>query len=305
MNNNDWFGKMAFVDVLRDVGRYFRLGPMLGKESVKQRLQSEEGISFTEFSYQLLQGYDFYHLYLHHGVTHQVGGSDQWGNITAGIDFVRKMTKKSVYGFSYPLLTNRNGKKFGKTEEGAIWLSSEHCSYYNFYQSLFRVHDDEVVAFLKKLTFLPIEEINNFQQMMGSEGYVQNTLQNTFAEVLTKFIHHENGVQIAQKVTSIIAPGSKATLDPQILDEVSKDFPTIGITKQEIIGKKYQELASISKLLSSKSEGIRLLKNRGAYVNNHLIESEKFTVEESDLVGGQYCLLGAGKKKKILFRVTD
>ena len=153
LNNQDWLGSFSLIDFLRDVGKHFRIGPMLGKEMVRTRLQSEEGMSFTEFSYQLLQGYDFYHLQKTHGVSVQMGGSDQWGNITAGIDFNRKLGGAPIYGVTFPLLTRSDGKKFGKSEEGAIWLSPEKLSPYHFYQYLVRVPDADVICLLKMLSF--------------------------------------------------------------------------------------------------------------------------------------------------------
>jgi len=157
-NNADWFSSFRFIDFLRDVGKHFRIGAMLAKESVKSRIQSEEGMSFTEFSYQLIQSYDFYHLFKE-GVSLQMGGSDQWGNITAGVDLIRKLTGKSGQGLTFPLLTRSDGKKFGKSEEGAIWLSEEKLSAYQFYQYLVRIPDEDVIVLMKRLTFMPIEEI--------------------------------------------------------------------------------------------------------------------------------------------------
>ncbi|NGX44205.1 MAG: Tyrosine--tRNA ligase, partial [Candidatus Anoxychlamydiales bacterium] len=156
VNNNNWFEKIKFTDFLRDIGKYFRIGPMLAKESVKLRMESQEGMSFTEFSYQILQSYDFYHLYKHSNITLQIGGSDQWGNITAGIELIRKLTHKTVYGMTFPLLTRADGKKFGKTESGAVWLDEKKLSYFDFYQYLIRVLDTDVIKLLKMLTFLSL-----------------------------------------------------------------------------------------------------------------------------------------------------
>ena len=154
LNNDEWFSQMNLIDFLRDVGKHFRVGTMLAKEMVKSRIQSEEGICFTEFTYQLLQSYDFYHLFTHHGVVLQLGGSDQWGNITSGIDLVRKLTAAQAYGLTFPLLTRSDGKKFGKTEEGTVWLAADRCSPYHFYQYFVRVPDADVIKLMRFLTFM-------------------------------------------------------------------------------------------------------------------------------------------------------
>jgi len=177
LNNLDWFKNFSFIGFLRDVGKFFRLGPMLAKDSVKTRLNSEEGMSFTEFSYQLLQGYDFLYLFNHYDVTVQIGGSDQWGNITAGTDLIRKVHGKSAYGITFPLLTRSDGQKFGKSEKGAIWLSEDRCSPYEFYQYLVRLPDADVIKLMRLLTFMDMEEIKRIEESMGQEGYVANTAQ--------------------------------------------------------------------------------------------------------------------------------
>jgi tyrosyl-tRNA synthetase len=177
LNNRDWFQSMRFLDFLRDVGKHFRVGTMISRESVKTRLGSEEGISYTEFSYQLLQAYDFYHLFKEHNVCCQLGGSDQWGNITAGIEFVRKKTGKEVWGLTFPLLVRSDGKKFGKSEKGAVWLSESKLSVYDFYQYLYRVSDADVICLLKALTFVDLEEIEELEKSMSSSSYIPNRAQ--------------------------------------------------------------------------------------------------------------------------------
>ena len=177
LNNFDWYKDYTVVDFLRDVGRHFRMGPMLSKDSVKTRLQSEEGMSFTEFSYQVLQGFDFLHLHDHYGVEAQMGGSDQWGNIIAGTDLIRKVRGVSAYGITFPLLTRSDGKKFGKSEKGAVWLSPERLSPYEFYQYLFRLPDSDVIRLMYMLTFMEPAEIEHHAQMMTQPGYAPNTAQ--------------------------------------------------------------------------------------------------------------------------------
>jgi len=191
VNNLDWYGGMGFLTFLRDVGKYARVGTMLSKDSVKTRLNSDTGISFTEFSYQLLQGYDFVHLLQNHGVNVQIGGSDQWGNITAGTELARKILGGEegdgveCYGLTFPLLVDSTGKKFGKSEGGALWLRADMLSPYKFYQYLFATVDADVVKFLKMLTFLPMAEIAAMEAAMQEEGYMPNTAQRLLAEEAT------------------------------------------------------------------------------------------------------------------------
>ncbi len=303
LNNEDWFRSFNVIDFLREVGKHFRLGPMLAKDSVRTRLESEEGMSYTEFSYQLIQGYDFFHLNSEHDVILQMGGSDQWGNITAGIELTRKLTGKAVYGLTWPLLTRSDGKKFGKTEEGAIWLSSKHCSPYQFYQYLFRMPDADVIHMFKMLTFLELEEIAQIQAEMEKPDYVPNTAQKKLAEEVTRIVHGEDGLEKALKVTEGAAPGKEAILDATVLKEIASDMPSITLSQEEVIGVRYADLAASSKLLPSKGEANRLLKNGGAYLNNVKVTDPTLVTKVEDLIDGQFLLLGAGRKKKILIKI--
>ena len=300
-NNNDWFKKFSFIDFLRDTGKHFRLGTMLAKDSVKTRLNSEEGISFTEFSYQVVQGYDFYHLSENENVTIQMGGSDQWGNITAGMELTRKLSRKEVFGVTFSLLTRSDGKKFGKSEEGAIWLAKEKCSPYKFYQYLFGMPDADVISLLKMLTFLPLEEIEDIRLQMESHP---NIAQRKLAEEVTFYVHGEEGLAIANKVTDAIRPGSKAALDMEILQEVAEDMPSVFMSKSDVSEKKFTEVASESGLCSSKGEALRLIKNGGAYLNNEKILDADFVVQSNHILGDKYVLLGSGKKKKLLIKFS-
>jgi tyrosyl-tRNA synthetase len=303
VNNEDWLGKFTLIDFLRDVGKHFRLGPMLAKESVRARLQSEEGMSFTEFSYQLLQGYDFHFLNQKFGVELQLGGSDQWGNITAGTEFNRKLKGEPLFGLTFPLLTRSDGKKFGKSEEGAIWLSAEKLSPYHFYQYLFRVPDADVIRLMKMLTFMDLVEIRSIEQSMGKTDYEPNSAQKRLAVEVTRFVHGEEGVAAALRVTAGIQPGSVAKLSSEVLKEIAVDMPRASLPHEEIVGKKFIDLAVQVGLIASKSEGIRLVKNGGAYLNNERIEDPAFSIEKTHLIDGIYLLLSSGKKKKILIEI--
>lgn len=305
VNNQDWYKEITITDFLRDVGKHFRMGVMLAKDSVKTRVQSEEGMSFTEFSYQILQGYDFYYLHENHGVILQMGGSDQWGNITSGIDFTKKISRNSVYGLTFPLLTRSDGKKFGKSEGGAIWLSSKMCSPYKFYQYLYRVLDADVIKLLKMLTFLPLSEINELEKGLRNQALPPNAAQKILAEEVTRFVHGQKGLDIAVKVTKAAAPGSDAVLDRDILHEIKGDIPTVHINSKELVGYSIVDVLALSGLLSSKSEAIRLIKNGGAYLNNQRVVDVKQVIEKKDLIGGEFLLMSSGKKKRLLIEVVN
>ena len=304
VNNYDWFKEYQFIDFLREVGKHFRVSTMLSKESVKNRLESEEGISFTELSYQILQGYDFYHLYKHHDVSLQAGGSDQWGNITAGTELVRKKTGESVFGLTFPLLTRSDGKKFGKSEKGAVWLSEDRLSSYDLYQYLYRVPDDIVIKLLKMLTFIPTDEILDLEKSMQSSDYRPNTAQKMLAESVTKYIHGQEGLEKAIKVTESMKPG-KQELNLEGLKEMAKEVPSVDFSKEQVVGNSLLDLLKESNMVSSKGEARRMIANGGVYVNNSRIEDVDFLLGEQNLLEGNFLLIGVGKKKKILIKISN
>jgi tyrosyl-tRNA synthetase len=304
VNNDEWFAKIGFIDFLRDVGKHFRVGQMLAKDSVRSRLASEEGISFTEFSYQLLQSYDFYHLLKDHDVCLQMGGSDQWGNITAGIELIRKLSGQAAYGLTFPLITRSDGKKFGKSEEGAIWLSPERCSPYQFYQYLVRVADADVLMLMRMLTFMEMEEIRGIEAAMKGANYQPNTAQKRLAEEVTRIVHGEEGLQTALRVTEGAMPGAKALLTAEALKEIAADMPNVSLASDQVVEQKYVDVAVTSGLFSSKGEATRLIQNGGAYLNDVKVEDPQLRLKKEDLIGGEYLLLGAGKKKKMLVKIV-
>lgn len=305
LNNYDWFKEFSFISFLRDVGKYFRLGPMLAKDSVKARLNSEEGMSFTEFSYQTLQGYDFLHLFDHYGVGIQLGGSDQWGNITAGTDLIRKVRGQSAYGITFPLLTRSDGQKFGKSEKGAIWLSSDKLSPYEFYQYLYRVSDADVITLMRMLTFMDMADIRHYEQVMKSSDYVPNTAQKRLAEEVTRLIHGEEKLQVALKVTQGAAPGSSTELNAEILESLAKDMPCFTLKLHELLNVKLIDLIVSLGLQPSKSEAKRLIRNGGVYVNNSKVSDENAQIVKEQLIEGRLLLISLGKKNKVLVRLQN
>lgn len=304
LNNADWFQRFSFIDFLRDVGKNFRLGVMLAKDSVRSRLNSEEGMSFTEFSYQVLQGYDFLHLFDNYGVTVQLGGSDQWGNIIAGTELIKKVRGKNSYGITFPLLTRSDGQKFGKSEKGAIWLSPEKLSPYEFYQYLVRVSDADVLTLMRLLTFMEMDEIRRYGSQMQSPGYIPNTAQKRLAEEVTRIVHGEAGVQTALRVTAGAAPGSEAALDASMLETLAKDMPSHMLQAGEVVDAKLVDLMVKVGLQSSKGEARRLIRNGGVYLNNKQVADENIAVQKEDLIEGKLMLLAVGKKNKVLIRLN-
>ena len=303
LNNDTWLREYPLIAFLRDIGKHFRLGPMLSKDSVKTRLNSDEGISFTEFTYQVLQGYDFYYLFKEYDVCLEMGGSDQWGNITAGIELTRKLIGKQVFGLTYPLLTKSDGTKFGKSVGGAIWLSPQKTSPYQFYQYLVRVPDADVIQMMRMLTFIDTDEIQEYEKKLLSGDFVPNVLQKKLAEEVTRFVHGEEGLQKAIRVTECAAPGSTATLDPDVLEEIALDMPNINLPIEEVLGQKYVDIAAKIGLCSSKGEATRLIKSGGASLNNEKVVNEALKVQLEYIIAGKYLLFGSGKRTKILVKV--
>jgi tyrosyl-tRNA synthetase len=301
VNNETWLGVMSMIDFLRDVGKHFRVTTMLAKESVRARIESEQGISYTEFSYQMLQAYDFHYLHQRLGVTLQMGGSDQWGNITAGIDYHRRVGEGTVFGATWPLIVRSDGKKFGKSEEGAIWLSPEKLSPYQFYQYLYTIPDADVIGLMKQLNFLELDEICEIEARMPSEK--PNWAQARLAEEITRFVHGEEGLQSALRATKQMAPGKEASLSSVALEAIALEVPNVSLALDEVVDKKFTDVAVLSGLTPSKSEAVRLIKNGGAYLNNERIIDPSFSIDADHLIEGKFLLLSAGKKKRLLVRI--
>ena len=305
LDNYDWWKDITLLDFLKEVGKFARVGTMMAKESVKKRLNSEEGMSYTEFTYQLLQGYDFLYMFKNMGVNVQIGGSDQWGNITAGTDLIRKILQvEGANGLTFPLLLKSDGTKFGKTEDGAIWLSSKMLSPYKFYQYFYSVPDVDVVRFMKILTFVSLDEIQELEESMKKPGYVPNTVQRRLAEEVTRFVHGEEGLGEALKATEALRPGAQTELDSQTIEGIADDVPSCSLPYDQVLKCPLVDLAASTGLLASKSVVRRLIKQGGLYLNNMKIGSEDKLIEERDIVDGKVLLLSAGKKNKMVVRIS-
>lgn len=306
VNNLEWFGDMGFLEFLRDVGKHARLGPMLAKDSVRIRMEGEgEGMSFTEFTYQLLQAYDFVHLHYTHGVRVQVGGSDQWGNITAGTELTRKMNKDDrVFGVTLPLLLKSDGSKFGKTEGGAIWLDPALLSPYRFYQALFQTTDDDVCHFLRALTFLPESTICPLERDIHNGAHEPNRAQRLLAETVTEIVHGQEGLNKAHKATEALRPGSDAELDAATLDAIAGEAPTSQLSRSEVEGVPVIDVLVKSGLQSSKSAARRMVYQGAVRINNGRLQDPEQQVARGDILDDRVLLLAVGKKNKCLIRVS-
>lgn len=297
VNNNDWMKDFSYTAFLRDVGKNFPVNVMLNKDSVKSRLGSDAGLSYTEFSYMLLQAYDFVHLNQQHDCELQIGGSDQWGNVTAGIDLGRRMLGKQLYGITCPLLTKSDGAKMGKTESGAIYLSPERTSPYEFYQYWVRVEDDDVGMCLRFLTELTEEEIKSLDLARAAEPH-QRASQKRLAEEVTKLIHGEEGLKSAKQATEILFGAEIADLSDKELQQIFADVPSVTLPMDRLNGGITIVDALVEAGLSkSKGEARRTVEQGGAYVNNQRVESIEKTLSTSDLASETVIVLRSGKKK--------
>ena len=304
VDNYDWFKDVTLLDFLRDAGKFARLGTMLAKDSVRSRLASEDGLSFTEFSYQLLQGYDFMHLFKNENVSAQIGGSDQWGNITAGTELIRRVLREDgAHGLTFPLLLKSDGSKFGKSASGAIWLSKERLSPYKFYQHLLATDDRDVVRLLRMLTFIPLDEISVIESNMNVDDYVPNTAQRILAEHVTQFVHGVDGLREAFEATNSLKPGSDTILDANALQLVSDSIPSASLDREIVIGSLVVDVMTASGLLESKGAAKRMIRNGGIRINNIKVTDESQIIVSSDVIGDDMILLAAGKKNKLLLRL--
>ena len=290
VNNLDWTGKLSAIDLLRDVGKYFRVGKMLSKDAVSARLNSEAGISYTEFSYQILQGNDFLELYRRYGCVMQTGGSDQWGNLTAGADLIHYAEQKSVHLLATPLITNADGQKFGKSEGNAVWLDAEMTSPYAFYQFWLNVMDADVIKLLKIFTFLPKEEIDALESEVAEKPFLRSA-QKRLAFEVTSLVHSED---IASKVRDVSQAlfGSEelSQLDGSTLRSAASNLPTANGAELDDLP---QALVATG-LVTSLGAARRAISEGGVYLNNQKVDSEE--LDKTQLLPGNLMIIRRGKK---------
>ncbi|MBT9164405.1 MAG: Tyrosine--tRNA ligase 1 [candidate division WS2 bacterium] len=306
VNNADWLAKIGMLDFLRTVGKYFTVNYMLAKESVKRRIDLDEGISFTEFSYMLAQSYDYLVLYEQFGCKLQIGGSDQWGNITAGIDLIRKKKNDRVFGMVLPLLTTTSGVKFGKTGLGTIWLSPELTSPFKFYQCWINVEDVDVIKYLKFFTFLNADEINSYQESI--EKYPEKReAQKRLAKEITALVHGPEALEKAEKATDVLFGGNIRGLKANEILEIFVDVPSIEVNKEKLLNELslLVDFCVYSGATASKNEARRLIRNRGLYLNNNRIDDEYYRITSTDLVEGCLLVLRKGTREYRLVKTVN
>ena len=304
VNNYEWLAKFNLLEFLRDVGRRFRVGEMLARESVKRRMESEDGVSYTEFTYQALQAYDFLHLYQNHGVRLQMGGGDQWGNITAGIDLVRRVASAQVFGMVVPLVTDSKGVKFGKSLGGAIYLDPEISSPYQMYQFLMNAEDVCVLDYLKYYTFLTLDEITELEKEV-LERPEQRTAQRTLASEVVKFVHGEAGLTQAEKATAIFFGEAIEDVSDADLQGIFAEVPKVDLPRDQLAsGMNVVDLLASTPLWKGKNDVRRSIEQRGAYINNRPLETVDMTVDSSHLASAGALVVRKGKKNYALVKLV-
>ena len=304
-NNHDWLGGLALVDFLRDIGKHFSVNQLMAKESVKRRLQNEEtGISYTEFSYALLQSYDFLELYRREGCTVQMGGSDQWGNITAGIDLVRRVEGARAFGVVFPLVTNASGTKFGKSEAGNVWLDPALTSPFRFYQYWINVDDADALRYLKFFTLFDGDVIGELAAALEAEPH-RRAAQRALAEDVTRRLHGETGLAAAERATKALFSGDIEGLAAHEIADVFADVPSSEIAAEELSGEgaSVVELLANTGLASSRGDARRSIEGGGVYVNNVRVGDAGAAVTSDDTIDGRFVLLRKGKKSYHLVAV--
>jgi tyrosyl-tRNA synthetase len=295
VNNYDWLGEIQMIDFLRDVGKFFPLGYMLSKDSVKSRM--EEGISFTEFTYMILQAYDFLNLKKNYQCDLQIGGSDQWGNITAGIELIRRMELGQSYGLTFPLVTKTDGTKFGKTESGTVWLDAEMTSPYQFYQFWINTDDRDVITYLKYFTFLSHEEINSLDEQVKTDPGKRKA-QNILADEVTTLVHGKDALISAKKISQALFYGNIKELSEAELEDGFQDIPSADLSGVDEIG--LIQLLVDNKISSSNRQAREDINNGSIYLNGERLQDVNASIQKSHRLFNKYLVIRRGKKKYFL-----
>jgi tyrosyl-tRNA synthetase len=305
LNNADWLTTLSTLEYLRDVGKHFTVNQMVAKESVKSRFERpDHGISYTEFSYMLLQAYDFLRLHLDHGCDVQFGGSDQWGNITMGVDFVRKVCGDQVWGFTTPLIVKADGTKYGKTESGTIWLDPKRTSPFAMYQFFLNTPDEQVGELLRFLTFLEHEEITGLDQQTAEQPQ-RREAQRALARAVTALVHGDSEVAKCEEASVALFGEEIAGLSEEMLLAVTEDAPATAIPRTELLGGvNLVEALERSGLAKSKKEARRTVAQGGAYVNNVRQTDDGRTFSADDLLHDRYLVLRKGRKEVHIIQAT-
>jgi tyrosyl-tRNA synthetase len=306
INNADWLRRLNYLDFLRDIGKYFTVNYMLAKESVKRRIDQDEGISYTEFSYLMLQAYDFLTLFDQYGCTLQMGGSDQWGNITAGCDLIRKLRAGKAHGLVMPLVTASSGVKFGKTEAGAVWLDAALTSPFRFYQFWVNTDDRDAVTYLKHFTFLGQDEISTLEAELARAPEGRDA-QRVLAREVTRTIHGQDAVTRAERASALLFGERITELGADEIVAVFDDVPSTEVARPRVVGDgmAIADLLVLTALASSKSEAMRLVKGGGVYVNNRRVADERARFTADRAIDGRVFVLRKGARQYHLVRIVD
>ncbi len=308
VNNYDWFKDFSFLHFIRDVGKHITVNYMMSKDSVKKRLEGETGMSFTEFTYQLVQGYDFYWLFKNKNCKLQMGGSDQWGNIVTGTELIRRKTGGEAFAFTCPLITKADGGKFGKTEKGNVWLDPEKTSPYQFYQFWLNASDEDATKWIKIFTLLPKPEIESLITAHQAAPHLR-TLQKKLAEEITCFVHSREDYAFAVKAAEILfgnaATDVLASLNEKQLLQVMDGVPTASIERSTLnAGYDLIDFLTDTAIFPSKGEAKKMLQAGGIAINKIKIAPDKTTIELADLLQDRYILVQKGKKNYYLVKVN-
>lgn len=304
VNNADWLTVIPFVEFLRDIGKHFTVNQMLARESVKRRLEQEEGISYTEFSYMLLQAYDYLVLYDRYNCTLQMGGSDQWGNILSGIELVRRLRGGKAYGLVSPLVTTSSGVKFGKTEAGAVWLDAKLTSPYRFYQFWLNTADQDVLHYLKFFTWLGPQEVGELADKLKAQPEKREA-QRALAVEVTNIVHGVTELEKAQRASQVLFGGEIAGLSADEVLDIFNDVPSSELQAEKLAGNglSLTEVLVTSSLAPSKAEARRLVGGGGVYLNNIRVTDDKSTVTMEQSVEGRFFVLRKGQKQYHLVKL--
>ncbi|OQP61998.1 tyrosine--tRNA ligase [Niastella vici] len=306
VNNYDWFKNISFIQFLRDAGKHITVNYMIAKDSVRKRIEGDSGISYTEFAYQLMQGYDFYWLYQHKNCKLQMGGSDQWGNITTGTEFIRRKAGGEAFALTCPLLTKADGGKFGKSEQGNVWLSAEKTTPYNFYQFWLKATDTDAENWIKIFTFLPKEIIDQLIEDHRKDAAAR-LLQKTLAKEVTIFVHGEEEYRKAVETTEKLFQQQNASAESLSLEDLEK---MTGVTKFDYELTKVQGGIDIvtflaeSKIFPSKGEARKMVQGGGVSLNRKKVENIQLTVDATLLLHGQYILVQKGRNNYYLVKAV-
>jgi len=304
VNNAEWLAPITMMEFLRDVGKHFTVNNLIGKEAISRRLESDEGISFTEFSYPLLQAYDYLVLYDRHRCTLQMGGSDQWGNILAGIDLIRRLRSARAHGLVFPLVTTASGVKFGKTEAGAVWLDPKLTSPYRFYQFWLNTDDRDVIVYLKFFTWLSQEEIAEFEESVRAEPE-KRTAQKELARHVTAMVHGESEIEKALRASEVLFGKAISGLSVDDILDIFTDVPSTELDRSRLDGLTLGDALVLSGLAPSKGEAKRLVQGGGVAVNNVRSDDVRKTISSSDFIEGRVLVLRKGARHYHLIRINE